>query len=60
MRDISHADAMQKVFKDDPEYFEYYLNQVIADKDFDELLRLCKQLDVDLAEIVKKAFKEIG
>lgn len=58
MKDISHAAAMASVFKEDPEYFEFYLNQIIADKDFDELLRLCKQLDVNLAFVIINAFKE--
>ena len=53
-KDIDHNEAMAKVFKEDPQYLDFYLNQVVNDKDFDELLRVCKQLDIDLHELLLK------
>lgn len=56
-KDISHKEAMTKAFKEDPEYFTFYLNQIVSDRDFDELLRLCKQLDIDLSEVLIREFR---
>ena len=55
-KDIDHNEAMAKVFSEDPEYLSFYLKQLVIERDFDELLRLCKQLDIDLSELLIKEF----
>ena len=42
---ISHEEAMIRHFMEDPEFAEFYLSEVIAEGDFNEIRRVKRRID---------------
>ena len=59
MKDISHDEAMTSVFREDPEYAEVYVQQLLKDGEPSEIEVTIKQLDGKIRELLELRLKQL-